>query len=140
MKIIDGTDLIAGRLATTVAKMALEGEVIRIVNADKVIISGEPKTIIKSFTDKIHRGNALNGPYQPRRADLILKRIIRGMLPYKKERGIKAFKRIKAFLGVPDEFKSNLITIKGISFAESNINKHISLGELSKRLGGSYEA
>ncbi len=136
MIVIDGKDLVAGRLATFAAKKALEGEVIRIINADKVILSGNPKTIIKDYTERIHRGNALKGPYQPRRADLILKRIIRGMLPYKKERGLKAFKRIKAYIGEPEEFKGKAETIKEISFGNSNIVKFITLGELSKRIGG----
>ena len=136
MKIIDGTDMIAGRLATAVAKMALEGEVIKIFNAEKVIISGNPKTIIKEWTERIHKGNALAGPYYPKRADLILKRIIRGMLPYKKELGLKAFKRIKAFLGVPKEFEGKNLTIKGANMMSSNIVKHITLGELSKKIGG----
>jgi len=136
MKIIDGTDLIAGRLATIVAKMALEGETIRIVNAEKVIISGNPKTIIKDWTERIHKGNALVGPYYPKRADRILKRIIRGMLPYKKTKGLKAFKRIKTYLGVPEEFNGKIEQLKKAGLMDSNIVKYISLGDLSKRLGG----
>jgi len=136
MRIIDGTDMIAGRLATTIAKLAMEGETIRIVNADKVIISGNPKSTIKDYTDRIHRGHAIAGPFQPRRADQILKRIIRGMLPYRKERGLKAFKRIKTYLGVPSEFEGKVEKLKVAQLMDSNIVKYISLGELSKRIGG----
>ena len=136
MKIIDGTDMIAGRLATMIAKMALEGETIRIVNAEKVIISGNPKTIIKDWTERIHKGNALVGPYYPKRADLILKRIIRGMLPYRKANGLKAFKRVKAYLGVPQEFEGKVEQLKKARLMNSNIVKYITLGDLSKRLGG----
>jgi len=136
MKIIDGTDLIAGRLATTVAKLAMEGEVIRIINAEKVILSGNPKSTVKQWTERIHKGNALTGPYYPKRADRILKRIIRGMLPYKKERGLKAFKRIKTYLGVPMEFEGKAVSLKNVHLDGSNILKFISLGELSKKIGG----
>jgi large subunit ribosomal protein L13 len=136
MKVIDGTDLVAGRLASTVCKMAMEGEVIRVVNAEKVVISGNKKSIIKDFTEKIHRGNALAGPYYPKRADRILKRIIRGMLPYKKERGKKAFKRIKTYLGVPKEFEGKIETISSVSMKGTNISKYITLKDLSKQLGG----
>jgi large subunit ribosomal protein L13 len=136
MKIIDGTDMIAGRLASTVAKLALKGETIRIVNSEKVIISGEKKSIIKQFTERIHKGNALAGPFYPKRADRLLKRMIRGMLPYKKERGLKAFKRVKVFLGVPDEFKDKIEKLDKNNYKNSNITKYITLGDLSKQLGG----
>ena len=136
MKVIDGTDLIAGRLAARVAKMALEGEVIRVVNAERVVISGKPQSIVKQWVERLHKGNALKGPYYPRRADRILKRIIRGMLPYKKPRGLKAFKRIKVYLGVPQEFKGKTESISDAQLMNSNIIKHLTIGELSKRIGG----
>lgn len=41
--------------------------------------------------------------YFPRRPDHIVKRTIRGMLPYKRERGADAFRRVKVYVGVPDE-------------------------------------
>ncbi len=140
MRVIDGTDLIAGRLATIVAKLALNGEVIRIVNSEKVIISGNPKTIIKKFTERIHKGNALTGPYYPKRADRILKRIIRGMLPYKTERGRKALSRIKTFIGVPGQLIEHVEKLNEATFKGSNIIKYITIGELSKQLGGKFEA
>ena len=42
------------------------------------------------------------GPKFPRRPDAIIRRIIRGMLPYKKDKGVQAFKRINVEVGVPD--------------------------------------
>ncbi|MFA5406252.1 MAG: 50S ribosomal protein L13 [Candidatus Nanoarchaeia archaeon] len=136
MKVIDGTNAIAGRLASTIAKMALQGETIRVVNAEKVLISGNPLSTVKDFTERIHRGNALKGPYQPRRADRLFKRIIRGMLPYKKDLGEKAFKRIKTYLGVPTEFEGKVEVIKNTLVVNSNIIKYITLETLSKRIGG----
>ncbi|MBD3312590.1 50S ribosomal protein L13 [archaeon] len=136
MIIIDATDLIAGRLASWVAKLALEGETIRIVNAEKTVISGRRNSTIKEFVKRINRGNALAGPFHPKRADRILKRIIRGMIPYKKERGAKAFKRIKTYLGVPSELKDKAKTIKEFQLNNSNIQRYITLQDLSRQLGG----
>lgn len=136
MIIIDATDLVAGRLASRVAKLALEGEVIRIVNAEKAIISGRRNAIIKEFVKRVNRGNALAGPFYPKRADRVLKRIIRGMLPYKKERGGKAFKRIKTYLGVPSDLKDKAKTIKDLHLGNSNIQRYITLNDLSSQLGG----
>ena len=41
--IIDGDGAVAGRLASTAAKTLLKGEDVIIVNAEKAIITGEPK-------------------------------------------------------------------------------------------------
>lgn len=137
MIVIDATDLIAGRLASNVAKLAMQGETIRIINSEKALISGDPNKVIKDWVDKIHRGHTFKGPYQPRRADMILKRIIRGMIPYRKELGVKAFKRIKTYLGSPKEFESvKPERLKSACFEGSKIIKFITIGDLSKRLGG----
>ena len=37
---------------------------------------------------------------------VFINKAIRGMLPYKQERGIKAYKRIKSFMGVPESYKN----------------------------------
>ena len=68
--------------------------------------------------------------------DGIFKRTIRGMLPYKKDRGRKAFKRLRVWVGLPDEFKkSELIKLKEADASKLK-TKSIALGELSFQLGG----
>ncbi len=136
MRVIDAENAVAGRLAASVAKLALQGETVRVVNADKAVISGNPLSITKDFTEQIHRGNALKGPYQPRMADRLLRRIIRGMIPYKKDAGAKAFRRIMVYVGVPKEFEGKAETLKAASIVNTNIVKYITLGALSKRIGG----
>ena len=49
MKIIDGQETILGRLASNVAKMALQGEEVAVVNCEKVIITGTRKNIEAEF-------------------------------------------------------------------------------------------
>ena len=49
MKIIDGTGAIMGRLASYVAKEALKGEEVVILNCNDVIITGNRKNIKKNF-------------------------------------------------------------------------------------------
>ncbi len=132
---IDAEDQVVGRLASNVAKMLLEGEEIMIFNAEKSIITGNPVANKKIFFEKIERGDPYHGPFYPKRPDRILKRIVRGMLPYKKPRGRDALKRLKVFNSVPEEFKDK--ELKKIEGAE---NKHkykfVTLAEISKRLGG----
>ena len=49
MTVIDAEGAILGRLASEVAKRVLRGEEITIVNAEKVIITGNRDWIIKTY-------------------------------------------------------------------------------------------
>lgn len=106
MKIIDGTNAVLGRLASYSAKQALLGEEIVILNCEKVIITGNRKNIRERFEAKRRRiGSGQKGPKHSRLAHLIVKRAIRGMLSHRSGRGKEAFRRIKCYEGVPEEFK-----------------------------------
>ena len=82
--LIDGTNLILGRIATVAAKRALEGETISIVNCEKIIITGSPRRLYEKFKEMQDKGGPYKGPFFPKMPDRIVKRVIRGMLPYKK--------------------------------------------------------
>ncbi len=109
MKIIDGKGAILGRLASYVAKEALKGEEIIILNCDDVIISGNKKMIKEKFEKKRRMvGSGQKGPKHAKPAHMIVKRTIRGMLPeHRFGRGRKAFKRIKCYKNVPKEFEES---------------------------------
>lgn len=134
--IIDGTNLILGRLAAYAAKRALEGESVIIVNSEKVVITGNKRLLIEEFIQKQHMGHAYNGPFYPRMPDRIMKRTIRGMLPYKQERGMKAFKRIKCFMGIPEAYsKQKIETIARADYSKLKTSKFITINDLSKSVG-----
>ena len=124
MKIIEGKSAILGRLASFVAKEALKGEQIAVVNSGKVIISGSKKNIKENFEEKRSKfGSSQKGPKHHRTSDKIVKRAIRGMLPnHRTGRGREAFKRIKCYIGVPKELQeSKVIKLdqgKPIKFSE----------------------
>ncbi|MGC8478849.1 MAG: 50S ribosomal protein L13 [Candidatus Micrarchaeia archaeon] len=137
-KVIDAKNAIAGRLASKAAKMALNGEKVAIVNAESAIISGKKSGIIENYKTRVNLKNKVdpdNSPYWPRRPDLLLKRIIRGMLPYRKPHGKRAYDNLRVFIGVPEAFKG----AKMIEVAEKNPKEiyvgYMTIGELSKRLG-----
>ncbi|MCC7558636.1 MAG: 50S ribosomal protein L13 [Methanobacteriaceae archaeon] len=140
--IIDGEGHVLGRLASVVSKKLLEGENIVILNAEKVLISGSKEWAYAKYKQRIDRASISNprrmGPKYPRRPDDILRRTVRGMLPYKKTKGREAFKGLKAFVGVPAEFKDAEI-IRIPEAEPKNITKSIELGEVSKLLGTKYE-
>ena len=101
--IIDGANCILGRVATFTVKKALSGESIDIINAEQMIITGNPKAVIanyrKIFFDIKDVAQPVHSPHVSKRPDLFVKRSIRGMLPRKRTRGIEAFKRIRAYIG-----------------------------------------
>jgi large subunit ribosomal protein L13 len=119
--IIDAENMILGRFATFVAKKALLGEKIDIVNCEKAVITGGKKYLFKDYKQRNERGpRPTKGPFMPKMPDRFVRRTIRGMLPYKQEKGKNAFKRIMCYIGVPDDFKDKKIE-KMENFSVSNL-------------------
>jgi len=134
--IIDANNLILGRLASFVAKKLLMGENIDIVNAEKAVIGGKPKNTLAHYEHKRKRGDVFKGPFFYRNPERLMKRTIRGMLPHKQERGRKAFKNIKCYIGVPDMFKDKKIeTVESANIKKSRTTDYISIGNLVKLIG-----
>src|SRR3989338_8389120 len=102
MTVIDGKNAILGRLSSQTAKRLLKGESISIVNAEKIIITGNPASIKEKYLTDRRRGSAHHGPFFPTRPDLIVRRTIRGMLPYKTNRGRNALKKLRVHIGTPE--------------------------------------
>ena len=118
--VVDGTNLIAGRLCSNVAKLLLEGNNV-----------GEYKDFLK-IASILH---PKHGPFHPRRPDTILTRMVRGMLPRKKPSGQVALKRLRAHIGVPNQLKS----FDKIQFDNAKIRKpnayYTSMAELGRTIG-----
>lgn len=137
--IINAENLILGRTATVVAKKALLGEKIDIVNCEKAVITGTKSVTLKKYLTRRHRGQPPKGPFIPRRPDMFVRRAIRGMLPYKQEKGEKAYKRVMCYLGIPDEFKDKkLETIQNANISKVPNLKYMSVEELCKQIGANY--
>jgi len=135
--IIDAENLIIGRLGTFVAKSALQGQTIDIINAEKAIFTGSKENIYKKYKNMVDKGTRpQKGPFISRREDFFLRRIIRGMLPYKQEKGLIAYKRIKCHIGTPEELKGKeTTTVKEADIKNTRALKCIKLNELCKLLG-----
>jgi len=135
--IIDATNLIVGRMATVVAKKALQGHSIEIVNSAKAIVTGDKKKILAKYKHTRERGAPLVGPYFPRQSDRFVKRTIRGMLPYKQPKGKDAFRRIICYKGVPMKLQEkNAETIKGANVSKLSNTKFLKVEEICSFLGG----
>ena len=129
--IIYETNSLLERLASFAAKQALLGKSIIIVNCEDAIISGRKSSIINEYKEARQRGgSSLRGPHFPNIPERLVKRTIRGMLPYKKGRGLLAFKRIICFNNTPPEYENS----EKISFSKIFKIKKINLKELSNRI------
>jgi large subunit ribosomal protein L13 len=138
--IIDGENTVLGRLASNVAKRLLCGERIVIVNAEKVVVSGEPRKVIEIYKEKHQKRTLTNpkrGPFWPKQPDRFVKRTIRGMLPRHKMRGREAYKRLRVYIGIPDEYVVKKEVFEKISEAEATKLKckKTSIKRIAEELG-----
>lgn len=145
--LLDATDKILGRFCSQVAKKALLGERVVVINAKHAIISGTKKNIHEKYLNKLNISTATNptrGPFWPRRPDTFMRNIIKKMLPRKKIRGKEAVKRVHVYISdIPERFQKRyqkLIPTE-IPNAEkrrlSYYNRYITLENLCSRLGWS---
>ncbi|MCQ5340306.1 MAG: 50S ribosomal protein L13 [Candidatus Methanomethylicia archaeon] len=135
---IDGKDLRLGRMASKIAKLLINGNKVVVVNAEKVVISGKRQSIINDYKRWLSIRTLKNpekvGPKRHKSPDKIVYYTIRGMLP-KKPSGLKALKRLKVYIGIPEELKS----MNFIQIDEAHVKylhgPYVRLEEISKSLG-----
>ena len=136
MVVIDAEGAIIGRLGARVAKLLLAGQQVEIINADKALMSGSLTSSKEKFMSRRSQKNKRNpdeSPKWPRVPNMLLRRMIRGMLPFWSQRGRDAYKRLHVTVGTPTD------TGKAQRIAEaSSEHKHrcFKLSELCKEVGG----
>ncbi len=132
--IVDASNMILGRMVSYVAKKALLGEKVDIVNCEKAVITGNKKSIFEKYKQRNERGpRPTKGPFIPKMPDRFVRRCIRGMLPYKQEKGRKAFKRVMCYIGIPDEFKDKKTeTIENCNVSKVPSLKYVYISEICK--------
>jgi large subunit ribosomal protein L13 len=132
---VNADGLIVGRMCSNIAKRLLNGEHVIILNAEKAIYSGKRKSKVAEAHLFLEVGAPERGPFHYRRPDRMLKKTVRGMVPYHQPKGKMAFKRLKVFMGVPLEFKDK----QTIQFEEAQSSKlkgpSFTLAELAKEIG-----
>lgn len=145
--VYNAEDKILGRLASVVAKQLLTakraGEDTRviIVNAEKAIVSGKRTSVLGDYRKKYELNHARKGPFFPRMPDQILKRTVRGMLPYQKNSsGRAALKSLRVEIGTPTDLSGDALP-DGCEWGDSSKierplpERFVRLGEISKELG-----
>jgi len=138
-EVVDASNLILGRMASYVAKQALEGKKMVVLNAEQAIISGTKARVVARAKTKLKTrtlGNQEKAPTHPRRPDNYVRRVIRGMLPWKKPHGKQAFHRVIVYIGVPKEYEGK--TYNTVSHANASKLRvpFITVAQLAEEIGG----
>ncbi len=145
--VYNAEDKVLGRLASVVAKQLLQakraGEDTRviIVNAEQAIVTGKRTSVMSDYRAKYELNHARKGPFFPRMPDQILKRTVRGMLPYQKNSsGRSALKALRVEIGMPTGLSGDDLP-DGCEWGDSSKierplpERFVRLGEISKELG-----
>jgi large subunit ribosomal protein L13 len=133
--LVNADGLIVGRMASKVAKRLLNGEKVIIVNAEKAVLSGKKKGKVAEAKKFLEVGAPKKGPFHYRRPDRMLRKTVRGMLPFKQPKGKQAYKKLKVFIGVPEDLKGQqMITLKEAQAAKLK-GPFFTLAELAKEVG-----
>ena len=134
--IIDGKDLVLGRLGSVVAKKLLLGENVKIVNCKDIVILGQKNYLVERYKNKLSNKVVKQGPYYSRSPADMVRRSMRNMLPYKSKRGIEAMSRLRCYNSTP----SILLNEEKTKVEEAGIDESSSLyftriGEICQKLG-----
>ena len=135
MIVIDGSGKVLGRVGTFAVKQALLGKKVILLNAERLVISGERFAIFaklqwrRSLTNKADPSHAAKYPRVPR---MLVKRMLRGMLPHKLKHGRDAFKRLMIYEGIPEEFKGSKITEVPGKRIVASMKKRVTVMELCR--------
>jgi large subunit ribosomal protein L13 len=91
---------------------------------------------VSKYKTMRRKGSKERGPYFPKRSDMILRRTIRGMLPYKKAFGKAAFSRLRVYMGIPKELTDvEAETLNSAHKSRLSTIKVTDLEKVSQRLG-----
>ena len=135
--VIDGKNAVLGRLGTVVAQKIMAGEDVVVLNCESIIVTGEKEMVFADYRARFDRGECKSrkGPFYPRRADLLFKRSVRGMIPWTTTSGRNAFRRLHAYVGTPKQFTEGFdITVEEQAMKKIT-GKYTTLGAVAKFLG-----
>ena len=135
--IIDAKGAILGRLSGYVAKQLLLGNKVDVINCEECVVSGKKATILENYIRRIDRKAPGKGPYLYRRPEIFVKRTIRGMLPFKRARGMEAFKNIKCHTGIPENLKNEkILAVESARAEKLQSTDYLKIKDICRAIGG----
>ena len=138
-EIVDASNLILGRMASYVARKALDGKHVVVLNAERAVISGTKARVVARAKLKLKTRTLASqhkAPTHPRRPDTYVRRVVRGMLPWKKTRGKEAFRRVRVFIGTPSDYEGKTAVTVGDADASKLRVPYITVQQLAEEIGG----
>ncbi|MBN2014908.1 MAG: 50S ribosomal protein L13 [Candidatus Altiarchaeota archaeon] len=144
--IVNAEGQVLGRLASFVAKQALLGDEVIVVNAEKALVSGKGDMVRGKELEKLdirNIGNTKKGPFHQKRPDKYVRKAVRGMLPWKKASGREAFKRIQVYIGIPEDVIKKVhnvgkIEIHNLDDMKKGLVEYTTVAEICKSIGGKW--
>jgi large subunit ribosomal protein L13 len=145
--VFDASDKILGRLASHVASELLTARKaggqkrVIIVNAEKAVVTGPKTAVFANYDQKYKLNHPRKGPFFPRMPDQILKRTVRGMLPYQKNSsGRNSLRDLRVMIGTPANLSGDGLPDghawgESASFDRDLPQKFVRLGDISAHLG-----
>jgi large subunit ribosomal protein L13 len=130
--VVDARDCIMGRVASNVAEAALDGDRVAVVNAERAVITGRREDVMETYRTRADLGSD-RGPEHPRRPDRLVKRSIRGMLPYKSTRGREALSNVRVYIGNPHDWDAEVLP--ETSLDRLSTIKFVQVGDIAEELG-----
>lgn len=144
--VIDGKGHLMGRLASVIAKEALNGQELIVVRCEEVTISGRRsrnRQNFQSYLQKRTNTNPKHGPNHFRAPSRIIQKAVRGMLPRKTKRGESAMARVKFYEGVPPAYGKTKKLLVPDAFAHTHLRpsaKRTRVGNLAAEMGWKYSS
>jgi large subunit ribosomal protein L13 len=86
----------------------------------------------KEFLDV---GGVNRGPFHYRRPDRIVRKAVKGMLPIRQPKGVRAYRRLQVFIGVPDNLTGQKMDTLADAQAKKLTCSYFTVGELAKGIG-----
>ena len=112
-----------------------------IINAEDAIVTGSRDRVLANYDRKYKLNHPRKGPFFPRMPDMILKRTVRGMLPYQKtSSGRQAVKDLRVMIGTPSNLEGEDLP-EGHEWGDTTKidrplpDSFVRLGDISKHLG-----
>lgn len=138
--VIDAENAVIGRLASVIVRLIKSGFKVHIINVEKAVVSGDKRMVVESYKlmlkVKTHKNPYRHTIHRPRHPINIFKKTIRNMLPKRNWLRYELVKRIKVYVGVPQEFKPKLI-IKVLDCDANYLGrtKIVSIATIARELG-----
>ncbi|MEM3712130.1 MAG: 50S ribosomal protein L13 [Thermoproteota archaeon] len=130
--IVDATNQILGRMCSMIAKKLLEGYRVHVVNVEKARISGSKHSFIREYVEFLDIKSVRNPkhtPVHPRNPATYVRRVVRGMLPMDKKKGVNALRRLRVYIGNPGNLKGQPVRFEEADATRLGV-RSFSLSEL----------